>query len=372
MIVTRTAFERRISSALNTSPPRIPFILGGSGSGRTTILRNLHRQLGSGSCQYIDVERTATTPERFLRALVQASPFRGAEPERVPATPREAFDATLAYLTTARAASGEPATILLDEVLELRTFESFPGLRHALQELLTGLASSGNRFVLTTRYPARAGRLLHSLADTFLVVHASPMTRDEIAELLAGTLAQGAATGGEPPSAGWLADTAAAIEVLSEGRPSYAQAIMEVMAAMRRQHEDGDPVSALSLLLAPDGQLSVRCAFCYELRLHRARGYGALKAILDVLSEEEPLTLTGISQRLGRTPGSTKDYLSWLEDVDLVDNHRKRYRFADPVLRLWVRLYCRPVPPTEEDVAREVRTYALARLPRPEVAVTPG
>jgi len=366
MIVTRTAFERRINSALSGPPPRIPFILGGSGSGRTTILRNIHRQLGSSSCQYVDVERTATTPERFLRALVQASPFHGGEPERGPTTPRQAFDDTLAYLTMVRAASGEPATILLDEVLELRTFESFPGLRHAFQELLTALAPGGNRFVLTSRYPARASRLLRSLPDVFLVVHASPMTRDELGELVAGSIAQASPAGSEPPSAEWLADTAAAIEVLSQGRPAYADAIMGVMTATRRQRADVDPVSALSVLLAPDGPLSIRCAFCYELRLHRARGYGALKAILEVLSEEEPLTLTEISQRLGRTPGSTKDYLSWLEDVDLVDSQRKRYRFADPLLRLWVRLYCRTVPPTEEDVAREVRTFALARLPRAE------
>ena len=42
-----------------------------------------------------------------------------------------------------------------------------------------------------------------------------------------------------------------------------------------------DPVSALVALLAPDGALDRRCRFCYELRLHRARGYGALKAILE-------------------------------------------------------------------------------------------
>jgi hypothetical protein len=372
MIVTRTAFERRISSALSGSPPRIPFVLGASGSGRTTILRSIHRQLGSSLCQYVDVERTATTPERFLRAMVQASPFRGGEPGRPPSTPREAFDHALAYLTTVRTASGEPATILLDEVLELRTFESFPGLRHAFQELLTTLAVGGNRFVLTSRYPARASRLLRSLPDAFLVVHASPMTREELGELLAGTLAQASPVGAELPSAEWLADTAAAIEVLSEGRPAYADAIMGVMSATRWQRTEVDPVSALSVLLAPDGQLSTRCAFCYELRLHRARGYGALKAILEVLSEEEPLTLTEVSQRLGRTPGSTKDYLSWLEDVDLVDSQRKRYRFTDPLLRLWVRLYCRTIPPTDEDVAREVRTFALARLPRAEApAVAP-
>jgi hypothetical protein len=129
-----------------------------------------------------------------------------------------------------------------------------------------------------------------------------------------------------------------------------------------------DPISALSALLTTDGALDNWCRFCYELRLHRARGYGALKAILDILAAEEPLTLTEISQRLHRTPGSTKDYLSWLEDVDLVTARQKRYSFTDPVLRLWVRLHCRPTPPQDEDVAREVQRYALTRMPQPEPA----
>ena len=120
---------------------------------------------------------------------------------------------------------------------------------------------------------------------------------------------------------------------------------------------------ALTALLAPNGALTHRCRFCYELRLHRARGYGALKAILDILAEEEALTLTEISHRLRRTPGSTKDYLSWLEDVDLVVSRQKRYSFTDPLLRLWVRLHCHPVEPTEEDVVREVQNYAMARVP---------
>jgi hypothetical protein len=130
-----------------------------------------------------------------------------------------------------------------------------------------------------------------------------------------------------------------------------------------------DPVSALSSVLAPGGSISTACRFCYELRLHRARGYGALKAILDVLSEEEPLTLTEIALRLRRTPGSTKDYLSWLEDVDLIVSRQKRYSFSDPMLRLWVRLHCHAVPPSDEDVAREVHAYVVARLPQAEPAL---
>ena len=89
-----------------------------------------------------------------------------------------------------------------------------------------------------------------------------------------------------------------------------------------------DPISALTALLAR-GVLTNWCRFCYELRLHRARGYGALKAILDILADEEGLTLTEISLRLRRTPGSTKDYLSWLEDVDW--SCRVRSATASPI-----------------------------------------
>ena len=82
-----------------------------------------------------------------------------------------------------------------------------------------------------------------------------------------------------------------------------------------------------------------------------------------MLAELEPLNLTEISQHLQRTPGSTKDYLSWLEDVDLITSQGKRYTFEDPLLRLYVRLYGRPVPPTDDEIVREVGAYAKARLP---------
>ncbi len=49
--------------------------------------------------------------------------------------------------------------------------------------------------------------------------------------------------------------------------------------------------------------------------------------------------------------------------MDLVTSRGKRYAFEDPLLRLYVRLYGRPVPPTDEDVVREVGAYAKERLP---------
>jgi len=219
------------------------------------------------------------------------------------------------------------------------------------------LSSSPNRFVLTSRYVARAHRLLRDAPVQFEVIHVPPLTRSEIATALARAIA-------EPPD--HPDDVVRAIHALTDGRPRHVGAVIGAMAAMDRRSSDA--VAALAAQLSPGGQIDTASRYCYELRLHRARGYGALKAILDVLAEEEPLTLTEIAIRLGRTPGSTKDYLSWLEDVDLITSRQKRYSFADPTLRLWVRLHCRSVPPTEEDLVREVQAYALARLPRAEPA----
>jgi hypothetical protein len=146
-----SGFDRRVLGALEASPSRIPVVLGGCGTGRTVLLQRLRERLGRTAAQYLDVERCATTPERFLQAVTGASPFPWHAADRQPGTAREAFDMLLVFFDTARAPGGEPCTFMLDDVLELRTFESFPGLRHVLRDLLEALAASPNRFVLTTR-----------------------------------------------------------------------------------------------------------------------------------------------------------------------------------------------------------------------------
>ena len=355
-----TGFDRRVLGALEAAPSRIPVVLGGCGTGRTMLLQRLRERLGRSAAQYVDIERCATTPERFLQAVAAASPFPWHAADRQPATAREAFDMLLVFFDTARAPGGEPCTFLLDEVLELRTFESFPGLRHVLRDLFEALAASANRFVLTTRYVARAHRLLRDATSRFEVMHNPPLAPADVTDMLSPAF-----NNYEQMPTDDRDYLGRAVQTLTDGRAVYVRAIGDTMGQMGRT---ADPVSAMTALLSSEGELNHWCRFCYELRLHRARGYGALKAILDVLAEEEPLTLTEISHRLHRTPGSTKDYLSWLEDVDLVVSRQKRYSFTDPVLRLWVRLHCRPVPPSDEDVAREVQQYALGRLPSPEAA----
>ncbi len=367
MLTPRTTLARRVSAALDASPSRIPVLLGGCGSGRTTLLRQLRERIGRTSVQHIDVERTATTPERFLRAVTAVSPFPAADTAPASGSARAAFDAALGFLGHARTPASEPAIFFLDEFLELRTFESFPGLRRVLHDCLDGLAASGNRFVLTSRYVARSMRLLRDRTARFEVIQMPPLTIEDTLDILGPlTAAAGppADAQQDPHEADYLART---VNAIADGRPAYVRALVDELATMREHGGAGssDTISALAALLAPDGRLARQCTFCYELRLHRARGYGALKAILEILAEEEGLTLTEISQRLQRTPGSTKDYLSWLEDVDLVAARQKRYSFSDPLLRVWVRLHCRSSAPNEDDLAREVHRYALPRLPQP-------
>jgi len=365
MLTPRLALARRITAALDASPSRIPVLVGGCGSGRTTLLHQLRERIGRASAQYVDVERTATTPERFFRAASSISPFPVVESAVLGELgARPAFDATLAFLANARASGSEPATFLLDEFLELRTFESFPGLRRVLHDFVDGLSASTNRFVLSSRYVARALRLLRDRSARFEVINMPALALEDTQDILGPA----PATPSGPASADETEYLARTVQSLADGRPSYVRAVADELTAMR-EHGGlpgpgiGDPISALVSLLAPEGRLAREISFCYELRLHRARGYGALKAILEILGEEEGLTLTEISHRLQRTPGSTKDYLSWLEDVDLVTSRSKRYSFTDPLLRVWVRLHCRATAPSEDDLAREVHRYALPRLP---------
>ncbi len=349
MIVERPSLERRVVVSLDSG--RIPVLLGGCGSGRTSLLLRLETLIARDRAQYLDIAAAATTPERCLTQVLAATRIPVPDDlRRAPSSTRDAVDILFTYFDRAQAPGGAP-TFLLDEFLDVRTFESFPGLRHMQRDLVAHLAKSPARFVLASRFTARVHRLLRDAPARFEVIHVPPLDVQDVQ-----TMAQ-LFVGGRRD---WATDVASAVAALSAGVPAAAHLLLNDLAAMGPAT---DPVAALAAAIAPDGALTARCRECYELRLHRARGYGALKAILGVLAESEPLNLTEISHLLHRTPGSTKDYLSWLEDVDLITMRGKRYAFTDPLIRLYVRLYGRPLPPSDDDVVREVGAYAKARLP---------
>ena len=354
MVPERPAIERRILAACDAAPPRIPVLVGGCGSGRTSLLQRVAARTEPNRSQYIDAERAASTPEEFWAAVAAASPHvapRASDPPRAGGSTRTAFDNLLAFFEHARAQDGGKPTFLIDGLLELRTFESFPGLRGALRETVAALTRSPNRFVLATRYANRARRLLGG--GRIEIIDVPPLSAAETAATL---VRLGAAHDRRDH-----AELARLVHALADGRPAYVRALAAALAAT--DGGGGDPVHALAAQMAVGAPLCLVCRLSYQARLGRARGYGALKAILHLLADEERLTLTEIARRLSRTPGSTRDYLLWLEDVDLVQVEQKRYGFRDPLLRLWVRLHSRPAPPDQADLLREAQEYAVSRLP---------
>lgn len=363
MTIERTAIERRVVASLEAG--RIPVLLGGCGTGRTELMRRvggaLIRRVGdvlmrrlagvsagplaNAGARYIDMAAVATTPERAVTAV------RGTQ---VPhgTTARAAFDQLLDVFDVAdpSAVAARPL-FLLDEFQELRTFENFPGLRDVQREFIARLAASPNQFVLASRFTARAHRLLRDAPARFEVIHVPPLDIAEVESLARA----------RDGRADWARHVAPAVQAFSAGRAAYAVAVLDTMAGAA----SSDAETALAELFGPTGRLTLLCRFSYEFRLHRARGYGALKAILGILAEKEPLTLTDIAHRLHRTPGSTKDYLSWLEDVDMLSVQRKKYTFDDPLVRLYVRLYTGAEPPSQDRIVTETRQFAAARLAAP-------
>lgn len=338
MTIERTAIERRVLASLDAG--RIPVLLGGCGTGRTTLMRRLAARRPAS--RYIDLAAVATTPERSVAAITGT-------PVPAGTSARAAFDQLADSFDSP--SNDARATFLLDEFQELRTFENFPGLREVQREFVARLAASPNQFVLASRFTARAHRLLRDAPARFEVIHFPALDLSEVEGLARA----------RDGRADWARQVAPAVLALSAGRAGYAAALLDAMAGAASSEAE----TALAELFAPAGRLTSLCRFSYEFRLHRARGYGALKAILGILADEEPLTLTDIATRLHRTPGSTKDYLSWLEDVDVLSVQRKKYSFDDPLVRLYVRLYTGAEPPSDEHIAAETRQFAAARLAMP-------
>ena len=357
MTVERPTLERRITASLDAG--RIPVVLSGCGSGRTSLLLRLEATLGRERSQYLDLAAAATTPERCLRAVLAVSHVSSpAGQPPVPTTTAGAFTALVDYFDEL-ASADRSTTVLIDEFLDIRTFENFPGLRDVQSDFARRLAQSPARFVLASRFTNRVHRLLRDGSPRFEVIHMPPLEPAEVAAM--AELVEGH----RPDRLGAIVPT---VTTLAGGHAATAYILLGALASFGAAL---DPVAAMAAAFAPHAALTARWRECYELRLHRARGYGALKAILGILAETEPLNLTDIAQQLRRTPGSTKDYLSWLEDVDLVVMRGKRYSYTEPLLRLYVRLYGRPIPPTDDDIVREVSSYARSRLPVVRPAVQP-
>jgi AAA+ ATPase superfamily predicted ATPase len=133
----------------------------------------------------------------------------------------------------------------------------------------------------------------------------------------------------------------AEVYAYTAGHPFYVTALVERLREVAPGDPDAvgpDQVAHAFLLetLGARGQIYNYCRYLYDISLQKARGYAVLKALLQILAEEDGLSLTQAARRLHRRPSSVQDYLRWLIEVDLLVVREQRYFYRDEVLRYWV------------------------------------
>jgi hypothetical protein len=310
-------------------------LVGPRGSGKTFLLERVRESLGdSRPTALIQMEPIAASPEILCERFLEiAGPVLDAGGYRSAPFPR---------LMGALSKGAPRSLLLLDDATEMRTLSYFPGVDRPLESLFETLAKKqAPQAILTSRFPAWIASCFDGLSNAtrshFEIVTLPAVGPDELHAIgIADPEPLVTATGGLPVN------------------------ILPLVARMMT----GEALStALAAEMATSGHLEAECRATLGQLLHRARGYGACKAVLHVLAGEEGLRLSEIARRLDRTPGSTRDYLRWLEEVDLIAVREKRFFFVDPVLRLWLRLYGRGELPTHADIENEIGRHLNGQAP---------
>ncbi|MGH9319929.1 MAG: hypothetical protein ACRD21_22695 [Vicinamibacteria bacterium] len=330
----RAAVLEAIDHELESTP--VVLLSAPRGGGKSVLLKRLfeERRDRGDRCALLQCEPISCSPEVLdseLRRL--ASPLFARSSGGAPS-----FDSLLRALRQ----RSKDSILFLDDVTEIRTLSYYPGVEEPLAGFLAALESAG-RAVLTSRFSYWTQRSFPEL----------PMLR--IPRISASELAEVSAP--EPEL----------VAAASGGIVVHAVRLAEAL-----QEHGGSLRSALLSEMSPGGRVEAECRASFAELLHRARGYGACKTVLRVLSQEQGLKLAEVARRIDRTAGSTRDYLRWLEEVDLIFSREKRYSYVDPLLRLWTRVYARGVPAEKEDIAAEVESYVEGLAPqRAEKEETP-
>ncbi len=225
--------------------------------------------------------------------------------------------------------------LILDEFQEIRTLTHYPNSHNVLALLRAEMQSQSGILYLLAGSAVSVLTDLLSNPDSPLFAQFTRLPVEafnrESTSLLARKL-----TNDQAP-----ADLLPLIHSLTNGHPFYITALCRrlmnlVDVAQRPLDADTIRQAFLTETLAPHGRIYDFCRYVYDLSLQKATGYGALKAVLQILATEEGLTASQIARKLRVTSGTASDYLRWLREVDLVTDRDHAYYFRDPVLRFWV------------------------------------
>ena len=138
----------------------------------------------------------------------------------------------------------------------------------------------------------------------------------------------------------------AAVYQVTRGHPFYIYATaMRVIENVSLLHKPMSPATVQEAFtletLGSTGRIYNLCRYVLEQSLQGVRGETMPQAVLQVLAQEPAgMTLTEIAARLKRPSGAIRQVLTWLANVDLVEQREdKTYGYRDPVLQVWVAYY---------------------------------
>ena len=225
----------------------------------------------------------------------------------------------------------------LDEFPELLTLGSFPGVGDPLKHFRAALQRQTRvAYVITGSAISATEHIVRDhespLFLQFRALELHPFTPEDtqaLTEKLVGRLSPAAQ---------------AAIHTYTFGHPFYVTALAERVrelagaAAACAEAVSPELVSQAFVLEALEnrGQIYGYCRYLYDISLQKARGYGVLKALLQILAIEDGLALSEVASRVRRQASAARDYLRRLMEVDLLVERQGRYFYADPVFRYWV------------------------------------
>ena len=362
-----------VADDLLVGRPRHVALFGLRRIGKTLVCQEQMRRLhASGKVipVYLDLQDLASSPELFTQRYVGLSCFWAVDHGEGPADPylsatdlMQTNAGSLSVVTRTAAALinemgkqkvdyttllniafdfperlaealGRPLMYFLDEFPELLTLGSFPGVGDPLKHFRAALQRQTRvAYVITGSAVSATEHLVQDhqspLFLQFRALELHPFTQEDtqaLTEKLVGRLSPAAQ---------------AAIHTYTFGHPFYVTALAErvrELAAGATEAVSPELVSQAFVLEALEnrGQIYGYCRYLYDISLQKARGYGVLKALLQILATEDGLALSEVASRLRRQAAAARDYLRRLMEVDLLIEREGRYFYADPVFRYWV------------------------------------
>lgn len=364
--------ETAYKATLAGKPARIAF-LGLRRIGKSILFDQFiesKRTAGGEGLAIVDFERAVSNPETFSQMYVGTigGQIMGA-PNRRPRDFLRLEDALGTELGESRAFREVAGRILT----ELRKTNHDQALLYELalgfpQELAEELAQAIMIFIDEFQYLMDLGRY-KDIGDPRRLFRANLERQNMVGYVIAGseiTILEDALQAHTSPLFGMFArerlgpfDRVDSLELISKlvpglgaraagkicgysgGNPFYITAIAQRTGGLIKEEgfaeEDAVDHAFLEEVLADWGRIFDFCYYLMEVSLERARGSGNLKALLQIMAEEDQgMTATEIARLAHKTPQATRNYLLELCRFDILEREGDKFYFRDLLFKYWL------------------------------------